>query len=88
MLVRFVLLFASVPRRGETRDSGVFSYPRYRIELNQVPLSESGEHRSAFWGVPSEKMSLRFDVVGKTGRNAKELGSLTTLYNSDRCAAK
>jgi hypothetical protein len=66
---------------GGIRDSGVFSYPRFHVELNQVPLFEDGKHRLAFRGVPSEEMRLQFDVIGKTGQDAKELGSLTTEIN-------
>jgi hypothetical protein len=63
---------------GAIRDSGVFSYPRYHVELNKVLLSEGGEHHFAFTGVPSEEMWLQFDVVGKTYADAKVLESLTT----------
>ncbi len=63
---------------GAIRDSGVFSYPRYHVELDQIPFSEGGEHRFAFTGAPSEEMWLQFDVVGKTARDAQILERLTT----------
>jgi hypothetical protein len=63
---------------GAIRDSGVFSYPRYHVELNQISLSETGQHRYTFEGVPSEEMWLQFDVIGRNGRDVKELAGLTT----------
>jgi hypothetical protein len=63
---------------GTIRDNGVFTYPRFRVLLDKVPLSEAGQHRFTFKGVPSEEMSLQFDVVGKTDRDAAELDNLTS----------
>jgi hypothetical protein len=63
---------------GKIRDSGVFTYPRYHVELNQIPFSEAGEHHFSFTGAPPEKMWLQFGIVGKTGRDATELTSLKT----------
>ena len=63
---------------GAIHDSGVFSYPRYHVDLNPASLSEDGEHRYVFTGVPPEEMWLQFDVVGKTAQDATVLGSLTT----------
>jgi hypothetical protein len=67
---------------GAIRDSGVFSYPRYHINLTQVPLSQGSEHRFTFTGVPPEEMWLQFDVVGKTSRDADVLAGLTTQISA------
>ena len=63
---------------GHIRDSGVWTYPRYRVELGEIPLFENGEHRFRLAGLPSEEMSLELLVVGKTEKDRAELTRLKT----------
>lgn len=49
-------------------DSGVLSYPRYKLELPSISVTD--KHRSfAFGGLPSEEMSLQLYIAGLTVDN-------------------
>jgi hypothetical protein len=63
---------------GHIRDSGMWTYPRYHVELGEIPLFEKGEHRFRLAGLPSEEMSLELLVVGKTENDRPELTRLKT----------
>lgn len=63
---------------GKIRDSGTWSYPRYHIELGQIPLSKTGTYQFKLAGLPSEQMSLKLLITGKTEKDRKELAGLTT----------
>ena len=82
VVLAVAMLSCYQPRRfhgdGKIRDSGVFTYPRYHVEFNQISFSKEGEYRFGFKEAPSEKMWLQFGVVGKTGRDATALTGLKT----------
>jgi hypothetical protein len=63
---------------GHIRDSGVWTYPRYNVELGQIPLFENGVHQFRLAGLPSEEMTLKLIVVGKTEKDTAELTGLNT----------
>jgi hypothetical protein len=63
---------------GHIRDSGVWTYPRYHVELDQIPLFENDIHRFTLAGLPSEEMTFELIVVGKTDKDRRELTRLKT----------
>jgi hypothetical protein len=63
---------------GKIRDSGMWSYPRYHIDVGQIPLSKSGTYQFKLAGLPPEKMSLELRIPEKTEKDRKELAGLTT----------
>jgi hypothetical protein len=67
---------------GRITDSGTWNYPRYRVELSQIPLFESGIHQFRLAGLPSDQMTLELVVVGKTGKDREELTKLRTRIDA------
>src|SRR5579864_8597825 len=67
---------------GHIRDSGVWTYPRYHVELGQIPLFENGVHQFRLAGLPSEEMTLELIVVGKTDKDRAELTTLRTIIEA------
>jgi hypothetical protein len=63
---------------GKITDAGTWNYPRYRIELSQIPFFESSVHQFKLAGLSSGQMTLTLDVVGKTEKNRVELTRLKT----------
>lgn len=43
---------------GQFSDRGFFSYPRYLVTFSDIQLSQTGEHRFHFRGLPNEEMTL------------------------------
>jgi hypothetical protein len=64
------------------RDSGVFSYPRYRAQLGVLPLWQDGEHRFDVRGLPPGPLDLQIYVEGATGADRAELTSLSTTVSA------
>jgi hypothetical protein len=63
---------------GQIRDSGVWTYPRYHVELGKIPFYENGVHQLRLAGLPSEEMSLELVLDGKTDKDRAELTRLKT----------
>ena len=79
---------------GKITDAGAWNYPRYHIELGQIPLFDSGIHEFNLTGLPSEQMTLELVIAGKTGKDRAELTGLKTkieaslVDNEGRTACK
>jgi hypothetical protein len=58
---------------GIITDAGTWNYPRYRIELGQIPFCEAGTHQFKLTGLPSEQMTLTLSISGKTDKDRAEL---------------
>jgi hypothetical protein len=56
----------------------MWTYPRYHVELGQIPLFETGVHRFQLTGLPSEKMTLELVALGKAEKDRAELTGLKT----------
>jgi hypothetical protein len=60
------------------RDSGVFSYPRYHAQLDDLPLWKSGEYQFIVRGLPPGPLDLVLQVPDATDADRAELTSLST----------
>ena len=63
---------------GQIRDSGVWTYLRYHVELGKIPFYENGVHQFRLVGLPSEEMTLELVVDGKSDKDRPELARLKT----------
>jgi hypothetical protein len=66
--------------RGGTSitDSGLFSYPRYRASLGDVPMWKNGEYLFSVHGLPSGRLDFVLQVVDATDADRVQLASLST----------
>lgn len=60
------------------RDSGFFSYPRYRAEIGELPLWEGGSHTFSVKGLPPGPLDFGFDIKGTNENDRALLTSLAT----------
>jgi hypothetical protein len=58
--------------------SGILFYPKHVVTFSEIPLFKTGEYQFRFKGVPSEELSLEFNVVGKAWNDATQLTGLNT----------
>ena len=63
---------------GPIRDTGLFTYYRYRAPLGDIPLAIAGSYTLRFSGVPSEHMLLQLYVAGGSDSNRELLQGLST----------
>ena len=60
------------------QDSGLFSYPRYHVQIGEVPLSRNGQYLFAVRGLPPCAMDLALQIKGANSAEADQLTSLAT----------
>lgn len=68
---------------GEITDEGLFSYPRYKAKLGNIPLDKEGNYKFVFSGLPNEEMWLQMYVAGKTDSDRDTLENLSTHIKAD-----
>ena len=61
---------------GVISDSGFWSYPRYHVALEPIPLFEASIRKYSLAGLPAEEMSLTLDVPGKSEKDRIALSKL------------
>ena len=65
-------------RGGTLSDSGLFSYPRYHASLQPLPLDTPARYAFPISGLPSERMTLLFYVVGANHAAREALQAVST----------
>jgi len=87
MLIAMVLLIrakldARVPFEGNgiLADFGAFSYPRYRVAFEPLPLSSENQTTLRVQGLPSDRMTFGLELVrgGSGGLPQSDLEKLTS----------
>ena len=68
---------------GEITDNGLFSYPRYKVRLGEIPFSKEGDYMFLFYGLPNEEMWLQMYVEGKTDSDRDILENLSTRFDAE-----
>ncbi len=61
---------------GVISDTGFWSYPRYHVALNVIPLFETSAYKFSLAGLPPEKMTLSLDLPGKSAEDRIMLSKL------------
>lgn len=63
-------------------DSGLFSYPRYRAQIGQLPLWKDGEYQFTVRGLPPGRLDFVLQVPDVTDADRARLGSLSTSLSA------
>ncbi len=71
------------------RDSGFLSYPRYYVQLGDLPLWKDGEYQFTVRGLPSDELDLRLEVLDASNDDKARLIDSSTFLSvsiTDRSA--